>query len=133
MTAAPRRLRHPRSARLVRGADFQRVYRTGSRARGTWCTLALCANGLGHTRLGLSVGKVAWKLAVDRNRARRVFREAFRLSAARLPPGLDLVLIASPPARQPELHSLCAELEGLARKALRRLEEKRAREATQAP
>jgi len=133
MNAAPLRQRHPRHARLVRGADFQRVYRTGSRARGTWCTLALCANGLGHTRLGLSVGKAAWKRAVDRNRARRVFREAFRLSAARLPRGLDLVLIAAPPARQPELHALCAELAGLARKALRRYEEKRAREAPREP
>lgn len=129
MAADPLRRPHPRSARLVRAADFQRVYRTGSRARGTWCTVALCANGLERTRLGLSVGKVAWKRAVDRNRARRVFREAFRLSAPRLPRGIDLVLIAAPPARQPELHALCAELEGLARKALRRFEEKRAREA----
>jgi ribonuclease P protein component len=48
-------------------------------------------NGLSETRLGLTVGR-RYGGAVQRNRAKRVLREAFRLSRHDLPPGLDLVV-----------------------------------------
>lgn len=128
---APTRLRLPPRMRLRRRGDFQRVYREGSRARGASMTVALAVNGLEHARLGLSVGKRCWKSAVKRNRVRRVFREAFRLSLPELPSGCDLVLIGSTPALRPRLDEVRRELVLLARKAHRRQLEKR--RAEQAP
>lgn len=113
--------------RIARGRDFQRAYRQGSRAKGTFMTVALVANGLGITRIGLSVGKRVWKHAVSRNRVRRVFREAFRLSYGELPEGVDLVLIGSTPRLRPRLEPTRRELVQLAAKALRRYREKERR------
>jgi ribonuclease P protein component len=77
-----------------------------------------CENGTGTTRLGLSVGRTVWKSAVKRNRVRRVFREAFRLSYPELPPGLDLVLVPARPRLEPVLSEIRAELVALAHEAL---------------
>ena len=50
-------------------------------------------NGLDHPRLGISVGRKRIRHAHDRNRVKRLLREAFRLSKAELPGGLDLVVV----------------------------------------
>ena len=87
-------------------------------------TVAVRPNGLDITRLGLSIGKACWKSAVKRNRVRRVFREAFRLSLDELPAGLDVVLIGSTPKLDPDLDPVRRELVAMTRKALLRYEEK---------
>ena len=110
-------------------ADFQRAYSRGRRARGELFTVVVVPNTAGRRRLGLSVGKRCWKRAVRRNRVRRVFREAFRLTRERLPPGIDLVMIASTPGLEPRLEPCRAELERLAWKAWRRWEEASTRES----
>jgi len=115
----------PRRLRLRLERDFARVYREGSRARGASLTVAVVPNDLGHPRLGLSVGKRCWKRAVPRNRVRRVFREAFRLSVPELPP-VDLVMIGSTPRLEPELEVVRRELVHLSRKAYARWREKQA-------
>jgi ribonuclease P protein component len=121
-----RALRFLRAQRIARRADFQRIYRAGSRARGALMTVVAAPNELGLTRLGLSVGKVVWKSAVRRNRVRRVFREAFRLEQHALPAGVDFVLIGSTPRLEPELAAVRDELRRLAAKAWRRCREKSA-------
>ncbi len=55
-------------------------------------------NGLKHARLGLSVSRKKVKTAVARNRLKRLIREAFRLSRAELPVGLDLIVVPRHPA-----------------------------------
>ena len=105
-------------------ADFRRAYAGGSRARGSFLTVVVHPNGEAGPRMGLSVGKRCWKSAVKRNRVRRVFREAFRLSREELPTGFDYVLIASTPRLAPHMPAVRAELLHLARKALRRHREK---------
>ncbi|NUP94853.1 MAG: ribonuclease P protein component [Planctomycetaceae bacterium] len=114
------RLRFQRHQRMVRKGDFQRAYANGARARGDQLVVVAAPNGLEHARLGLSVGKAIWKGAAQRNRVRRMFREAFRLEQQRLPAGYDLVLIPGKPKLEPEMVSLRAELVRLARKAAER-------------
>jgi ribonuclease P protein component len=100
---------------LRRPSDFRRVYDHRCCAGAQGLTVYGCPNGLTYTRIGFSVGRKIGP-AVVRNRLRRLFREAFRLSRPRLPMGLDLVLIPRttnlPSLRdlQDALASLCAEV-----------------------
>jgi len=114
-----------RRMRVVLARDFARAFREGSRARGELVTVVVVPNELEHTRLGLSIGKRVWKRAVRRNRVRRVFREAFRLSYGELPRGVDVVIVGSQPRIEPRLEDAQRELVRLVPKALRRWRERR--------
>ena len=127
------RLRHPPDRHVRRGKDFEHAFRRGSRARGALLLVIVVENGLPITRLGLSVGKVIWKRAVRRNRVRRIFREAFRLEQHQLPAGVDIVLVPAEKRLEPELEATRAELVALARKAHKRLVQKREQEAAARP
>ncbi|MCX6018180.1 MAG: ribonuclease P protein component [Chloroflexi bacterium] len=85
---------------MLRSADFERVRKEGARWRGRFCILnAARAFSIpsvgGEGRIGYITAKRVGG-AVQRNRARRLMREAIRALAAadELPPGWDLVLIA---------------------------------------
>jgi ribonuclease P protein component len=78
--------------RIRRQEDFRRVYNRRCSAGDEWLIAYGCENGLPHARLGVSVGR-KWGKAHVRNRIKRLFREAFRLTKAELPPGVDLILI----------------------------------------
>lgn len=114
------RLRHPRACRLQSGQDFARIYRNGVRVRGRFILL-VAAESLnpGVPRLGLSVGRKYHKLAVRRNRVRRVFRESFRLNRPDLPP-LDMILIPMARDRPYSVRDCQPELRYLAKKAWRK-------------
>jgi ribonuclease P protein component len=98
-----------RSGRLSRSADFERVYRRG-RSQGNRHLVLYAfpreADGNGP-RLGVSVSRKVGG-AVDRNRVKRLLREAFRARAGDLPPDHDFVVVARPDARE------LAERDGLA-------------------
>ncbi len=109
--------------RMRSRGDFERAYKEGARSRGSTLSLVVRPNGLAHSRLGLSVGRAVWKSAVRRNRIRRIFREAFRLSYPELPPGVDVIMIPAAARLVPELDVARAELVLLTHKALRRASE----------
>lgn len=69
----------------LRGSnDFQRVYRAGRRFEGHLLTVFVLPNSLTQHRLGITASRKALGRAVDRNRAKRLLREAFRLTKPRL-------------------------------------------------
>jgi ribonuclease P protein component len=85
--------------RLSRSAEFERVYREGSSHASRYLVVYAFPNGASEkpSRLGVSVGR---KLggAVERNRVKRLLREAFWARADDLPDGHDFVIVARPDA-----------------------------------
>ena len=55
-------------------------------------------NGLDFPRLGISASRRKVRKAADRNRVKRLLREAFRLTKAGLPAGVDLIVVPRGPA-----------------------------------
>jgi ribonuclease P protein component len=100
--------RPPRRGRLSRSAEFDKVLRSGrSHAGREFVLYVFPRGGDERPRLGLSVSRKVGG-AVERNRVKRVLREAFALETPRLPEGSDAVVIARPAARR------LAEEQGLA-------------------
>ena len=126
-TPEPQRFRFRPAEHLRRPADFKRVYDRRRSVSNELLIVYACPNGLAHNRLGLSVSRKAGG-AVRRNRLRRLFREAYRLSRHRLPAGLDLVLIPRP-GGEPTLAGLLEALPKLVSQVARKLERDAAREA----
>jgi ribonuclease P protein component len=91
----------PRSsgrARLSRSAEFERVYRHGRSTANRHLVLYAFPNPATQTpRLGLSVSRKVGG-AVERNRVKRLLREAFAQHEQELSPGQDVVVVARPPA-----------------------------------
>ncbi len=104
---------------LRRPSDFRRVYDRRRSVSDPWLIVYACENGLPHLRLGLSVSRKVGG-AVHRNRLRRLYREAFRLTRHEMPAGLDLVLIPRKPD-VPPLEVLKRALPRLVRQAARNL------------
>ena len=70
----------PKEARLAKRAEFLRVYEQGFRIEGRFMTVFLLPNDKGLQRVGITATKKAIGKAHDRNRAKRLLRETFRLS-----------------------------------------------------
>ena len=110
---------YPRACRLVRRADFDRVYRQRATASDGVLLVFADHNGLPHPRLGLSVSRKVGG-AVVRNRWKRRLREAFRLNQSHLPSGVDLIVIPRA-ADEPPFELLAQSLIRLAARAARKL------------
>ena len=93
---------------LTRPHQFSRAYREGVCCRSGSFKLYLLVNGLGRTRLGISAPRGL--RATERNRLRRLFREAYRGLAARVKPGVDIVFAIRQGAKL-SLHGLVVEME----------------------
>ena len=82
----------PKSRRLLRRADFQRVYSEGDKIPGPYFLLfSLRREPPGPCRIGLTASRKVGK-AVVRNRAKRLLREAVRRHWDATPDGYDCVL-----------------------------------------
>jgi ribonuclease P protein component len=79
--------------RLVRSRDFQEAFDQGRHVAGRLLVLWVRAGPDASLRLGVVASKRSFRRAVDRNRAKRLLREAFRLNRSRLRGDVDVVLV----------------------------------------
>ena len=105
-----------RKFRLTRSTDFKRVRRTGKSYAHPFVVLVVQASETPRVRVGVTAGRSVGG-AVQRNRAKRLLREAMRPLLPSLPPGWDLVLIARPALLSSTLQEIRHTLANLLRRA----------------
>lgn len=118
-------LKFTRGQRLLRPAEFQAVFDGAVLKVGETGFLLLAQpNQLGQSRIGIVVAKKKVRLAVNRNRIKRIVRDSFRCHQYELP-DVDLIFMVRQDLAKlsnPELHhQLQQAWKRLSRKAAREL------------
>lgn len=99
-----------RQQRLLAPAEYRQVFQKAKRSADDSFMVLARANGNLPARLGLAIAKKQVKHAVDRNRIKRIIRESFRHSSARLF-GYDFVVLARRDTAQHNNDKLFTSLE----------------------
>jgi ribonuclease P protein component len=81
----------PKSNRILKRDVFRRVYEEGRKIQTKYFTAFVRSGSGSQSRLGITVTRKTGN-SVERNRARRVVREAFRRNKWLVPPGVDIVI-----------------------------------------
>ncbi|HEX3599713.1 MAG TPA: ribonuclease P protein component [Lacipirellulaceae bacterium] len=111
-------LRFTKQIRILRSDEFERIF-TGKKSVGNGSLVMYGAtNALGHPRLGITVSRKVGG-AVERNRWKRLLREAFRLSQQELS-AIDLVCVVRAPI-PPSLAQLMHDIQEMARRLDRKI------------
>jgi ribonuclease P protein component len=93
--------RFRRREHLKRRDDINRVFKKGRSVTCPGAKLFYLDNSLSYNRIVFTFAR-KYGTAVERNRAKRLGREAYRLLCGGIKGGFDLVLLVYPPSGQPE-------------------------------
>ncbi len=77
---------------MSRSSDIQRLFRAGRFCRTRGLKLGYAPNGLGHHRVAFAPTR-SLRRAVDRNRQKRISREAYRALVGDIAGSYDLVFV----------------------------------------
>jgi ribonuclease P protein component len=112
----------PKSVRLLTSGDYSDVFQdVDVRVSSKHFLILARGKNLPTARLGIIVAKKNVKLAVHRNRVKRLLRESFRLRQATLP-NLDLVVLAKKGIDRIDNPDCASELQFLWNKLSRKVE-----------
>ena len=129
----------PRNRRLLRPAEFARVFSRNYKVSDRYWTILARQNEEPSARLGMAIAKKRAKRAVDRNRLKRIVRENFRrhrqaldltadsadadkplLTSPQITGGLDLVVMNRDAAATADNGKLNQSLQALFRQLVRK-------------
>lgn len=85
------RLTH--EAKILKANEYAAVFKDGKFAKGKYWQIVAKPSNATKPRLGLAISKKVYRLAVDRNRFKRIARETFRLQKQQLD-NWDFVVMA---------------------------------------
>ncbi|MFL6277072.1 MAG: ribonuclease P protein component [Blastocatellia bacterium] len=97
----------PKSDRILKRDEFRRVYEQGRKLHGRYFTAFVLPSQSERPRLGITTTRKIGN-AVERNRARRLLREAFRKNKWLVPAGVDIVINV----KRPLVEAAYGDLEG---------------------
>lgn len=100
----------PKHLRLLKAADFKKVFTDPIKSTDRFFTILVIRNEHDYPRLGLAIAKKTIKKAVCRNAVKRIIRESFRLHQHALG-SLDLVVLARKEALDATSQNLRKSLE----------------------
>lgn len=110
------RLMH--NVKLLKPSEYSTVFKDGKMARGRYWQVVAKPLETSKPKLGLAISKKVYRLAVDRNRFKRIARETFRLKQQQLDNwGFVVMVRKSKPVKNP---ILSAELLDLFKKVVRK-------------
>jgi ribonuclease P protein component len=98
-----------KSERVLNRKDFVNLNRFGQKLRTARFTVFIARNGLGRSRLGITVSRKVGG-AVVRNRFKRFVREVFRLYKGFFPAGCDIMVSARKSADDLDFRKVREEL-----------------------
>ncbi len=105
-----------RNFRLTQSTDFKRVRRSGKSYAHPLVVLVVLQENGENTQVGVTAGKAVGR-AVQRNRAKRLLREALRPLLPSLRPGWKAILIARRPILDTDFSDIQACLRQLFERA----------------
>lgn len=82
-----------RSERITKTSEFKAGLKDGAVYNSRSLKLKVAPNKYGISRIGVSLGRHYFKLAVQRNKLRRYLKEAFRLNKYNFSEGYDIIVI----------------------------------------
>jgi len=101
----------PREKRLTKHRDFLKIAAQGHAVFGPYSTLRIRRLAEGPSRVAFITSTKVFKLAVDRNRAKRRMREVLSKVWPKIPPHLHLLFILKPECKSVDWNLLVAEVE----------------------
>ncbi len=93
----------PRSSRLLKTDEYSSVFNFRCGKTGRYLNVYAKPNAINTARLGIVVGKKQLRTAVERNLAKRIVRDVFRLQRPNLPMLDYIVRITKPFTRSESL------------------------------
>jgi len=113
---------HPRSHRLLNPGDFQNIFdKVDYKVSNSNLLLLTRKNNRETARLGFIFSKKNIKLAVNRNRIKRLTKEFFRVNYSHIP-NLDIIVLAKKGLGDVNNELYVQELEKLFKKLVKRIE-----------
>ena len=92
---------------LTKNREFQRVYKKGKSFVSPLLITYVMKNNKGKVRVGITTSKKTGK-AVQRNRARRIIREAYRKLSESVKSGYDIVFVSRARTHRAKMNDVLA-------------------------
>jgi len=108
-----------RDSRLLTPDHFQKVFSKPARYHSQHFTVLVANNSIKNNRIGFAIAKKRIKLAVQRNRIKRLVRESFRLNQYELPI-VDMVIMAKSGIEQLDNQAISLQIEKIWLKIIQR-------------